>query len=246
MRWGAAHFAPELADIWDANFLRLEEPDDELTADALSAEADRAMAPRGYSHRKIVVPDEAVGSKLAGDFEVAGWDVSKLVFMVHNGEPVSASETQVDEIVEAVHTAAKDEFNRRDPYISEQNVVAQMRGLARRVSEATDKRCFAAYVDGAIASVCELYSDGLTAQIEDVTTLEEHRGRGLATAVVRRALHEAQTWGHEMVFLVADSDDWPKELYAKLGFEEAGRTYQFLLKPPKEKGGGLPPPWKSD
>ena len=243
-RWGNARFTPELADIWDANFLRVERSDDRLTAPALIAEADRVMEPRGYAHRKVVAPDEAVGAKLAVGFEAAGWDVTKLVLMVHNGEPVSVSGMQVDEVVEAVHAAAKDEFNRRDPYIAEQDVIVQMRALARRVSEATDKRCFAAYVDGAIASVCELYSDGLTAQIEDVATLEEHRGKGLATAVVLRALHEAQTWGHEMVFLVADADDWPKHMYAKLGFEDAGTTYQFLLKPPtgKETGGGLPPP----
>ena len=230
-RWGTAHFTPELADVWDANFLRLEQADDDLSAAALIAEADRVMKQRGFPHRKVVIHDEAVATELATHFAAAGWDVNKLVFMVHDGEPVSLPATQVDEIAEPVHTAAKDEFNRRDPYIAGQNVVAQMRGLARRVSEATDKRCFAAYVDGAIASVCELYSDGLTAQIEDVATLEEHRGKGLATAVVLRALHEAQTWGHELVFLVADEEDWPKQMYAKLGFEEAGRTYQFLLKP---------------
>ncbi|MBW3653499.1 MAG: GNAT family N-acetyltransferase, partial [Actinobacteria bacterium] len=67
-------------------------------------------------------------------------------------------------------------------------------------------------------SVCELYSDGITAQIEDVSTLTKHRSQGLATATVLRALHEARAWGHEMIFLVADADDWPKELYTKLGF----------------------------
>jgi hypothetical protein len=46
------------------------------------------------------------------------------------------------------------------------------------------------------------------------------------------------------VFLVADDDDWPKEMYAKLGFEEAGRTFQFLLKPADiEKGAGFPAPF---
>lgn len=204
-----------------------------MTASELIAEADRLMGPRELAHRKIVVPEETIGRSLAPEFEDAGWDANRLVFMIHNGEPAPTAEVPVDEIVEAVHTAAKDEFNRRDPYISEQDVVAQMRGLARRISEATDKRCFAAYVDGTIASVCELYSDGITAQIEDVTTLEEHRNKGLARAVVLRALTEAQAWGHETVFLVADADDWPKHLYTKVGFEEAGVTYQFLRKPPQ-------------
>lgn len=219
--------------MWDVNFLRVEGAAEGLSAQSLIAEADRLMEARGFAHRKIVVPDEATGRSLAGDFAAAGWDVNKLVFMLHNGEAAILAEVGVDEIAEAVHSGAKNEFNRRDPYIAEQDVVAQMRGLGRRVSAATDKRCFAAYVDGSIASLCELYSDGVTAQIEDVATLEEHRNKGLARAVVLRALHEAQSWGHETVFLAADADDWPKELYAKLGFEEVGVTYQFLLKPPK-------------
>ena len=208
-------------------------PGDDVSAASLIAEADRLMEPRGFAHRKIVVQDEELGRSLAPGLEAAGWDVHRLLFMVHDGAPAPETEIPVDEVAEAVHTAAKDEFNRRDPYIAEQNVVAQMRGLARRVAEATDKRNFAAYVDGTIAAVCELYSDGITAQIEDVATLEEHRNKGLARAVVSRALAEAQAWGHETVFLVADADDWPKELYAKLGFEEAGVTYQFLRKPEK-------------
>ncbi len=219
--------------MWDANFLRVEGAGEGLAAQSLIAEADRLMEARGFAHRKIVVPDEATGRSLADGFAAAGWDVNRLVFMIHNGESATLAEVTVDEIAQAVHAAAKDEFDRRDPNIADQNVVAQMRALRRRVSEATDKRCFAAYVDDDIASLCELYSDGVTAQIEDVATLEEHRNKGLARAVVLRALHEAQSWGHETVFLVADADDWPKDLYAKLGFEEAGRTYHFLRKPPR-------------
>jgi len=217
--------------VWDANFLQVEEVDDAITAGELAQEADRLMGSRGLAHRKIQLNDKALGSRLAPEFEREGWEIERLLFMVHNGEEVGPPSIPVDEVVEAVHTVAKDEFNRRNPFITEQKVIDEMRGLARRISEATDKRCFAASVTDEIASVCELYSDGLTAQIEDVATLEEHRSKGLAQAVVRRALHEAQTWGHETIFLVADEDDWPKEMYAKLGFEQAGRTYQFLLKP---------------
>jgi hypothetical protein len=31
--------------------------------------------------------------------------------------------------------------------------------------------------------------------------------------------------------LLAEADDWPKELYRKLGFEAAGSVWAFLLKP---------------
>ena len=30
-----------------------------------------------------------------------------------------------------------------------------------------------------------------------------------------------------MTFLVADDDDWPKEMYARVGFEGIGRRFEF-------------------
>jgi hypothetical protein len=39
------------------------------------------------------------------------------------------------------------------------------------------------------------------------------------SAVVQRALAQAIAAEHDLVFLLADDEDWPKELYAKLGFE---------------------------
>jgi predicted GNAT family acetyltransferase len=80
-------------------------------------------------------------------------------------------------------------------------------------------------------SSTDLYSDGRTAQIEDVMTLREHRGRGYASAVVIRALEEALAGGHDFVFLTTDARDWPKELYRRLGFEPLGEKYAYLLTP---------------
>ena len=82
-------------------------------------------------------------------------------------------------------------------------------------------------MDGEVGAYCELYSDGQTAQIENVFTLDRFRKRGLARAVVSKALEVAQ--GHELIFLIADQDDWPKELYRKLGFDDVGLIWEFIL-----------------
>ena len=66
-------------------------------------------------------------------------------------------------------------------------------------------------------------------QIEDVLTLERFRNRGLARATVMRALAASREAGHDLTFLIADRDDWPKELYRKLGFDEIGRIWEFVL-----------------
>ena len=61
--------------------------------------------------------------------------------------------------------------------------------------------------------------------------MEAYRGRGFAKGVVNRAVSEARRAGHDLVFLLADEDDWPKELYRRLGFEEVGRTWELLREP---------------
>src|SRR5437870_4916855 len=45
-------------------------------------------------------------------------------------------------------------------------------------------RCFAAFVEGDLAAYIDLYLGDGSAQIEDVATVERHRNKGLASAVV--------------------------------------------------------------
>ena len=40
--------------------------------------------------------------------------------------------------------------------------------------------------------------------------------------------------GADLVFLVADDRDWPKQLYSKLGFDPVGRFWQFTRHPPAD------------
>ena len=83
-------------------------------------------------------------------------------------------------------------------------------------------------MDGEVVSYTDLYTDGADAQIEDVGTLPEHRGRGYATAVILAAITKAREAGADFVFLVADAEDWPKELYRRLGFDELGHYTKFF------------------
>ena len=45
------------------------------------------------------------------------------------------------------------------------------------------------------------------------------------------AIAEARRSGADFVFLVADANDWPKELYGKLGFDEVGHYTKFFAPP---------------
>ena len=45
---------------------------------------------------------------------------------------------------------------------------------------------------------------------------------------------EARGAGHPLVFLVADDEDWPKELYGRLGFEPRGHSWELVREPSRE------------
>jgi len=73
-----------------------------------------------------------------------------------------------------------------------------------------------------------LYCEASIGQVEDVFTLPDYRGRGLARSLVLHAVAESHAVGNELTFLVADADDWPQRLYVKLSFETVGRYARFL------------------
>jgi ribosomal protein S18 acetylase RimI-like enzyme len=95
------------------------------------------------------------------------------------------------------------------------------------VQQAIGTRFFARRIDGAVVGMCELYLHDDVAQVEHVDTLEEFRGRGIASSIVLRAVSEARAAGADLVCIDADLDDWPVDLYRRLGFDEIGRAWSF-------------------
>jgi hypothetical protein len=45
--------------------------------------------------------------------------------------------------------------------------------------------------------------------------------------VVARGVELAREDGHDVIFITADDNDWPKELYGRIGFRPLGRIWQF-------------------
>ena len=226
-RYGVAYFNDSLPLVWSLNALALQ---DGVTASAeeLSQVAERLQGPAGLRHRKVVTEDDAVGARLAPGFRRLGWHAQPLVVMVYagGGRPVSVAD---------VHEL---DFGELEPvwragaaFAMGAEEAAQVTGQRRIVGVAGSARYFAIRRDARVASYCELYTDGELGQIEGVLTEPPYRGRGLASAVVTRARLESEAAGHRLTFLIADEDDWPRELYRKLGFTTIGRIWDFLRRP---------------
>jgi len=227
---GTAVFNDTLHRVWSLNVLRVEKAD--ASAEEMAAEAERLQGEAGLLHRRVFVADSETGRELEESFTALGWKTDAFVFMI----PARAANREVDlsavaEVEREALTALEKAIIRETLPAVDEETVHQIQEANRRVAEAGRARHFAVVVDGAVVSSSDLYSDGSTAQIEDVGTLAEYRGHGYASAVVMRALAEARATGHDFVFLVADARDWPKELYRRLGFDAAGEKYAYLRSP---------------
>jgi spore maturation protein CgeE len=231
-RFGLGYFDESLPRVWSRNYLVADKNLGEASAELLAEEADRMMDEAGLNHRKIEVFDEEQGARFEQGFRGLGWDVNCDLIMVARREPDRASDTsQVEEVSVEELEPIWAEGIRGEPFGEEDDVVRQLVGNKRVVMNAIDTRFFASRAGGELASYCDLYSDGKTGQIEAVMTLERHRNRGLSRATVSRALEASREAGNDLTFLMAHRDDWPQQLYRKLGFDEIGCVYEFV-KPP--------------
>jgi ribosomal protein S18 acetylase RimI-like enzyme len=194
-------------------------------ADGLIGALDELYA--HLPHRRAFVEDPKVGERLAPRLRDAGWLVERDAFMVLRRDRDRAAQPglarQVDEAtIRAVEAQTIGEEPHGEPAIVEQ-LLASRAAFGR----AGGARYFVAASEGVDGCHTTLYSDGVVAQVEDVGTLRALRRRGLARAACSAALDAAIAAGHELVFIVADDEDWPKELYAKLGFDVVGRPWAF-------------------
>jgi len=219
-RFGTAVYSDRIPRRLDANYLLVER--DVPDADSLIEELRR------LDRRMAFFPDGAAGERLAPAFEALGWRVDRHVVMALRRAPERIAETAlVRKVAEESLRAPRRRLLENEPWATPEVVEQLFRGkelIAKRLT----LRCFGVVVDGEVVSYTDLYLRGEDAQIEDVGTLPEHRGRGYASAVVLAAVEAARRAGVELIFLFADAEDWPKELYGRLGFDELGYYVKFM------------------
>jgi ribosomal protein S18 acetylase RimI-like enzyme len=221
-RAGVAFFHKELPHVYDRNFLLVTRDTD--TA-AVQAAAEELQGGAGLAHRKVVFEYEPPGERIAPALGKEGWEDRRLAIMSYRGSPDEAAAREASEVDRKALLPALEALIRSEPWGGDEEVVRQLAAADAAVERAVEQRCFARLVDGKVVASCRLYSNGETAQIEDVATLPGHRQRGYANAAVARAVSEAST-RHDLVFLTAVDGRWVKRWYVRLGFEEVGLRYE--------------------
>jgi ribosomal protein S18 acetylase RimI-like enzyme len=227
---GEAFLHPALPRAYVMNSLHV---DRETGPETLVAALDELYA--GFLHRRAFVERFETGERLAPALRARRWLVERDVYMAlrrpRDREPVAGLAREVDGATLAIVEAAT---TRDEPYGSDEDVVRQLTTQREELAAAVPSARFVVgAVDGVDAAVTTLYSDGVVAQVEDVATRRAHRRRGLARATVSLAIDMAIEMEHELVFIVADDDDWPKDLYGRLGFDPIGYAWAFTRPGPE-------------
>jgi len=227
-------FNDEIPERFFSNFVRVERSLAGVEVVDLVRETDRTMA--GLGHRQIQIHDEPDGARVAVDLAAAGCGAEHSATLAHRHQPERTYDLGlVEELPHAAVRSFLVEVYRRALPDVEPQVAERFADFRSVVQQLVGARFFAQRIDGAVAGLCELYVHDRVAQVEHVDTLEEYRGRGIASNVVLRAVSEARMVGADLVCIDADLDDWPISLYRRLGFVEIGRSWAFT-KPPAPEG----------
>ena len=214
---------PSLPQVWVLNHLRLSG----FTAYAQAVElAEEHLGDLPY--RQLVVEHEDSARRLEEPLGADGWTFDRDVLMVL-ARPADR-EGGTDGVVE-IHAHAASELMRQwvsdDPKMTAATLDQVIDATAREARARSATNLGIRDEAGELVAMTKLYSDGVTAQVEDVYTVPAWRNRGCARRLIARAIALAHEAGRELVFIEADDNGWPKQLYARLGFDPVGRIGVF-------------------
>jgi ribosomal protein S18 acetylase RimI-like enzyme len=238
--WGAVVTRPASPALWDVNYARVDTRNEGLDLASVEAAARPALRAAGASRFHVVMfhPDATSGllTELSTRGDRLSWDVA----MAHAGTPPPRPrDVEVEELGTlsegfwGVYRRSLPEFGEPVP-ASEAD---QLETLERTAMLVAGKRWFVVReAGGRIVALASLLLTAGSGYIDHVVTFRESRGRGYASAITARIVHEARDAGADEVFLFVDPDG-PRALYARLGFSEIGRVASTLA--PIE-GGPLP------
>lgn len=222
--YGTVVRASSYPNYFDYNAVRVER-ETRMGFGELAAFADRAL--EGLAHRRVDFELTAPAERVRADFEAAGWKAMRLLWMRHR----SPAAEQDGAVVQAVDYDAVQKLRvawHREDFdfpLTDGSYFVQSRELALK----RGARVLAVLEDGEPIGFAQLIRRRTKAEITHVYVAPGHRGRGLGTAITRAAIADAK--GARHLWICADDEDRPKELYARLGFAPVWTTMQFLRVP---------------
>jgi ribosomal protein S18 acetylase RimI-like enzyme len=173
---------------------------------------------------------------LRAGFEAAGWRATRLVWMHHEGPRPSRDGDDVRAVAYDAVASLRAAWHEED--FPGQDA-AEFHSHAREVALARGSRVLAMVEGGEPIAFAALDARDDEIEIGAVYVLPAYRGRGRGTVLTRAAIAAAGEVEH--LWICADADDRPKNLYARLGFRPVLTTTDFLKLPARPGAGGPQP-----
>ena len=107
---------------------------------------------------------------------------------------------------------------------------SEMKEVGGSVLITPEVRCYLARVDGATAGTTLLYSKFGIGNIDLVGTLPGDRRKGVASALIARAVADSQAIGNGWTSLEAMTGSDAERLYGRLGFRTAYHRHRYIKK----------------
>lgn len=171
---------------------------------------------------RLELPKARLDGDAPGAAFPAGWTVERELAMVRrrpSDRPPGAQRVRAVGLEELA--ASEEEFLRRSPHARDPEVRRQLIAQHERWEGAAPAfQRLGIAEDGRVLAWCRVYDDGQLAEIDAVGVLPDERGRGLGRALMEGVLEHIPAG--RSVFLLAEEDDWPRQLYARLGFDTVG------------------------
>ncbi len=215
--------ATEYPGYHDFNVVRVE-GDPGLSVEEVARFADEAL--EGLSHRRLDFELISIAEPLRAGFEAIGWRSLRLVLMRHEAPAPSGEAIAVEEVpYDSVHDLRVAWFQEESPDQDPGDYHRQAAEVAARL----DVRVLAVVKDENPVAFAQLERNGDGAEITEVFVNSDERGRGLGTALTKAAIGAAGAVGD--IWIVADDEDRPKKLYARLGFRPVLTTLELTRWP---------------
>lgn len=208
---------------YNFNLVRVEGHAD-IDAQGLIAFTDRALT--GLDHRRIDIETIELADELRPELLAAGWRTTRLLWMRHEVPAAIESSVEVHEVPYEAVAELRTRWHDED-FPEAESVEFEV--AAREVAMTRDVRVLAATEDGRPIGFAQLESAGSGAEVSQVYVHPDYRGQGRGTAITRAAIKSSGEV--EDLWIAADDEDRPKELYGRLGFRPSWTMMEFLLLP---------------
>jgi GNAT superfamily N-acetyltransferase len=215
--------ATRYPDYYDLNAVRVEE-DPAMSIEELVAFADEALFE--LAHRRLDFDLVDAAERMRGGLEANGWEATRLLWLRHEaplppGPDIAVEAVSYDAVQDLRLAWYRQDFPKNDP--------SAFFAQAREVDLSQEVQVLAVRERSVPVAFAQLHQRGAAAEITHVYVYPEQRGNLLGTALTRAAIDAAGAVRD--LWIVADDEARPKDLYARLGFRPAWASMELTRHP---------------